>query len=393
MVFTRLKKWLCGGNLPVDDTVVILIPDRKSLTTAKELIDALCTSDLRASISLLPGFELEPGEAEASLHSPPLSYLAQTTLNVLRARVLLTLNPTKLSIGHKRLLKGSKKRGIAVYTWQSDKPDHLHAVAHGTSKTASPTELALHLVKAIGQQRKSQTFIDRAAGFLQRKNIHRFSERFLSRIDSLEELRQSLDQPQRLLCIGNGPSSMDPRLAGLEYDSLFRVNHMWQSNDGLNQPDLVFPGVKRSMRRLKQTPLALATKAKEKDLIAARLFEPWHGPVTYSIVADLITLPNVEDALQPTSGAYMLALAASLNPSVLIISGMDMFQHPEGAYASASLAKNAYTPAHSRDTDAAFILRALQEFEGKVVCLSPALYKVLSADTENVRYKLYENPI
>ena len=33
------------------------------------------------------------------------------------------------------------------------------------------------------------------------------------RLESLEDLRRELGQPRTLLCLGNGPSSEDPRLA------------------------------------------------------------------------------------------------------------------------------------------------------------------------------------
>ena len=67
-------------------------------------------------------------------------------------------------------------------------------------------------------------------------------------IATLEELKAELGHPETVMCLGNGPSSEDPRLGELPCDALFRVNHFWLARGVLTEPQLVFTGLRAAIR-------------------------------------------------------------------------------------------------------------------------------------------------
>ena len=58
-----------------------------------------------------------------------------------------------------------------------------------------------------------------------------------------------------------------------------------------------------------------------------------------------ISQPQWQD-VRPTNGAVMLATAVALQPSRLVISGVDLFNHPAGSYPGDSTTPNAYSQGH-----------------------------------------------
>ncbi len=248
----------------------------------------------------------------------------------------------------------------------------------------TPAEAAALLARATGVERVPLLSPERLAARVARAGPGFVSGGFVRRIDSIEALRARLGAPRTILCLGNGPSSAGPAVAGFAHDALFRVNLDWRGGDVLTRPDMVFAGVKRAMRRLGRVPLGVATPRKEAALLACRLFEPWHGPAVYAVAERLAAgiLPPVAGTARPTTGAYMLAVAVALAPGRLAVAGMDMFSHPEGAYApgtdpAAGGSANAFAAAHDFETDAAFIAACLAHHAGELVVFSPALVALL----------------
>ena len=60
------------------------------------------------------------------------------------------------------------------------------------------------------------------------------------RLASLADLKARLGNPCTIICLGNGPSSEDPKLADFGDATLFRVNWNWRGRGWLTTPDVVF---------------------------------------------------------------------------------------------------------------------------------------------------------
>jgi len=241
-------------------------------------------------------------------------------------------------------------------------------------------EAAGRLIAAMGAERGQGRRLDAFAGRVARllRGSRGRLVPGLARLPDLAALRRRLGAPETVMCLGNGPTCGDPRLAAMAHDALFRVNHQWMRRGFLAKPDLIFAGVKRSMRAAGGVPLCVATPAKERALIATRLLEPWHGRATYAVAEEVAAavIPRIDGPRRPTTGAYMIAVAIALAPERLIVAGMDMFSHPDGAYPAGGepggAVANAYAPSHDAETDAAFIRACLAAYGGEIVALSPA---------------------
>lgn len=82
---------------------------------------------------------------------------------------------------------------------------------------------------------------------------------------------------------------------------------------------------------------------------------------------------------RPSNGALMIVAGAALQPERLIISGMDLFLHPDGRYRGDIRSNNQYTRTYRRNVDVEIIRRALQDYHGESIILSDALRDSLSA--------------
>ena len=197
----------------------------------------------------------------------------------------------------------------------------------------------------------------------------------VERIDTLEELRRRLDNPQTILCLGNGPSSEGPQVEEQAYDCLFRVKHAWMQRGFLTDPDVVFTGSKASVSALRVPILCLQTVRSEARLLVTRFLLPWSGRICYA-TAERFGLflygPAWRDA-RPTNGTAMIATAVALQPARLVISGIDLFSHPDGAYPGDNRTPPAYSPGHEAETEARLLVEALSQYRGELVILSDAL--------------------
>jgi hypothetical protein len=69
----------------------------------------------------------------------------------------------------------------------------------------------------------------------------------------------------------------------------------------------------------------------------------------------------------------MLATAVALQPARLVISGIDLFSHPDGSYPGDTKTPNAYTPGHDAGSELSLLLEALDLYHGELIILSEAL--------------------
>jgi len=414
MALKRLRALLAGGARPAEDSVLVLAPGPEVLRAAGPVIDHLTDGQVRLSVVLVTDggtSALEERFAHACVRTPPLPLrmLTPATLVALRVRSVLVLDPDRLSGRLWALSAGSVRRGVPVYGLAARdlaalardglRPEALVPLSNVAAPSGQPLSaagLATLLARAIGVERAPGWSLDTLAARMTATGWRRAFGPMLTRLESVEALSAHLNNPATILCLGNGPTGMDPALAGLRHDVLFRVNHDWRSKGYLAKPDMVFAGVKRAMRKLGRTPLGVATEHKEHALIACRAFEPWHGRATYAVVERIAAgiVPEVAGPERPTTGTYMLAAAVALQPARLIVAGIDMFRHPDGAYAGPRPGMeaeiNAYTPSHGYGTDAAFITACLAHFRGELVVYSPALAEIIRAMPGSPGFDLFE---
>lgn len=218
---------------------------------------------------------------------------------------------------------------------------------------------------AVSLLRKSRT--SRTASSILSARFHR--------LRTLDDLREQLSRPQTILCLGNGPSSEDSRLAGLKHDALFRVNHSWIKRGFLADPDVVFAGGKPMMRAVSGAIFGLQAEGAEARLVATKLLRPGRGKVAYFDVNDLTgSIASFNwGHLRPTNGASMLATAVALQPARLVIAGIDLFSDPKGSYPGDRNTANAYSPGHSRETELAFVLGLLDSYSGELEIIGDVL--------------------
>ena len=191
------------------------------------------------------------------------------------------------------------------------------------------------------------------------------------RFDDWEALRRRLGEPRSILCLGNGPSSEDPKLAGLGHDCLMRVNWRWKERGFLPDPDVVFVGDAATLHRLSPRVFGLWNIPLEYGMLLRYLVT--HGPRRMEYFTMERISPLVRDRswpARPSNGALMIAAATALRPERLTIAGIDLFKHPEGRYPGDDRSLNEYSRVHTRDVDLAIIDLALRDFPGELVILA-----------------------
>jgi len=206
----------------------------------------------------------------------------------------------------------------------------------------------------------------------------RFSGR---RIDDWDALSLRLGKPRSILCLGNGPSSEDPKLAGLDHDCLMRVNWRWKLRGFLTDPDVVFVGDADTLHRLSPRVFGLWNIPLEYGMLLRYLVT--HGPRRMEYFTMERISPLIRDRswpARPSNGSLMVAAAAALRPERLTIAGIDLFRSPEGRYPGDARPVNEYSRVHTRDVDVAIIDLALRDYQGDLVILGDTLRQAL-ADT------------
>ena len=199
-----------------------------------------------------------------------------------------------------------------------------------------------------------------------------------SRIVSPAALKSRLGNPGTIVCLGNGPSSQDRRLAGFHDAALFRVNWTWRGAGRLATPDVVFtadPDLPPAGRR---PILVFPTAAAGQPILLRHLLRLRRASAGH-VFLDAFDPPpaDLSGFIIPTNGALMIAIAAALQPARLVIAGMDLYRHPQGRYPGDPHAIDGYSREHSMDMDLAVIGRALDGFGGEIVNFSDNLRAAL----------------
>lgn len=190
---------------------------------------------------------------------------------------------------------------------------------------------------------------------------------------TVDQLGAALGHPRTILCLGNGPSAEDPRVTGVDFDCLFRVNHSWLERGILTQPDAVYTGAMPTIRAIHRPVIfCLHNRRAEERLILRSLFRC--GRVRFASIERYGLIDAARfGSHQPTNGVMMLATAVALAPERLIVAGIDLFQDPRGAYPGGGSTPNAYAPAHDRDIELEVILSLLGSYDGELLILSEVL--------------------
>ena len=198
------------------------------------------------------------------------------------------------------------------------------------------------------------------------------------RIGDLAMLRSALGQGDSLLCLGNGPSCEDSRVKDIDFDALFRVNWSWRARGFLTHPDVVFTRRPMYPAGVGTPILGIRTIEQEQRVLRRRLLalRPWRARY-FTIERLAVSINERRWPARPTGGAAMIATAAALQPRRLIIAGMDLYEHPAGAYPGDADTANSYPLMHERDTEVAVIDWALRGFDGELVILSEPLRRAL----------------
>ena len=198
-------------------------------------------------------------------------------------------------------------------------------------------------------------------------------------ITSWDELRRRLGEPKTILCLGNGPSSESADVDEVRFDCLFRVNWIWRDRARLATPRLVFtadfdppsPGA---------SIICFPTRADANRILISYVRRRIDARTEYLVLPELPSpLFRKTWSHRPTNGAMMLAAAAHLRPSRLIVAGIDLYLHPQGKYPGETDEPNQYDAIHDRNIDLAFIRAALDQLDGTVEIQSAQLQSALAA--------------
>jgi len=201
-------------------------------------------------------------------------------------------------------------------------------------------------------------------------------------ITTLTELSTRLGTPSTILCVGNGPSSEDPRLLDFPAPCLFRVNWIWRERGILVMPQLVFTADPDLPDRCHRPIIGFPTRRQGFAILERHILRLRPPSSGYFFCDDIEpTADEIGKDMLPTNGALMVTMAAALQPERIVIAGIDLYQHPSGRYPGAGgEAVDGYARPHSRDCDVGLIRRALASFSGEVIVFSDALNRALGED-------------
>jgi len=207
------------------------------------------------------------------------------------------------------------------------------------------------------------------------------ADRSKRRLNDWEALRKRLQFPNTILCLGNGPSSEDPRLFDINYDALMRVNHRWLERGMLTEPDMVFVGSPRTTARIRSCVFGFRTIDWESEVMLRHLLLDRSVRrleyFTYERVSSFLS--DGAWPCPPTNGAVMVATSVGLQPRRLILAGIDLFRDARGRYPGDTLGENDYPQMHSREVDVEILARVLADYQGETVILNEPLREALSA--------------
>jgi hypothetical protein len=202
-------------------------------------------------------------------------------------------------------------------------------------------------------------------------------------IRSLGDLKARLGDPRTIVCLGNGPSSEDPKLAAYHGATLFRVNWNFRRRRWMTAPHVVFTA-DADLPPLRRRPIVVFPTAATGRPILLRHTLMLRPPTSgYAFLDEFDpALAELSGPVIPTNGALMIAVAAALRPEKIVIAGMDLYRHASGRYPGEDGAVDGYAREHSRDVDLGLIRAALSGFDGEAVHLSENLRKALGSGAD-----------
>ena len=367
---TAIERFIAAGDKPAEDAVLICMAAAAKIADLEAVLTSFAARNGRiavvvasAQINRLTGLRNAFPDVEfrqPRLWGGPLSRLVLTGT---RARAILRIgDATERDAFADGIERIAERRGAPVVRMTLS--DEAEVIVDQS-------------IRAMGMERGDGPMLDWIGARLRLWLIRRprgMLSHFARRVTSCDALSARLGHPDVIMCLGNGPSSVDPALKDMPHDALFRTNHMWMNGGFMIKADAIFTGVKRSMIATGRTLTGVATARKEQALLLKRVAGFWRGPFTYFVVEDVAgeVAQPLSGPFFPTTGAYMIAAAVALQPKTLIVAGMDMFSGDAGPYPGATSEANAYTQSHSYDTDAAFMRRSLSSFQGEIITLSKA---------------------
>jgi hypothetical protein len=202
------------------------------------------------------------------------------------------------------------------------------------------------------------------------------------RIETLDALRDRLDRPETIACIGSGPSAEDPALNELRFDCLFRVNFRWQGRGILDDPDVIFTFRANAYKAAARAIVGARWIVQERLMLARRYPRRIFGPVAeyFTLQRLPLVLNNWPVDFRPSTGTMMVEVAAALRPKRMIIAGLDLYMHPDGAYPGDPRTANSFDYMHDRETEIACLTRILAAFDGEIVVIGDILRDRLAAE-------------
>lgn len=283
-----------------------------------------------------------PGGVSRLLFRPfPLRPMMSLFMIRTRPQAILLLR------GEAQVLAAAKRRGVPVHS------------------LSTPTdELTPALQASILDE--SRKYLGGAGRLLRIPGIRGLSRRRFREILSIDALKRELGQPQRILCLGNGPSSESRQvkeLSASQFDAVFRVNHRWLDRGLFTEPHMVFTAGSKPVRLIGASSLFCVQDRQRAERI--RLACLHLLGVRRLLVAEEMNVLGGWHALQaegfgafaPTNGAVMLAVARALAPCHITVAGVDLFSDPRGAYPGDTQTPNAYGIFHSGEKEREFTLR------------------------------------
>ncbi|MET2832130.1 hypothetical protein [Mesorhizobium shangrilense] len=200
------------------------------------------------------------------------------------------------------------------------------------------------------------------------------------RIASLDGLAERLEKPRTIICLGNGPSSEDQRLADFGDAALFRVNWNWRGRGWMTGPGVVFTADPDLPGPEARPVIVFPTAAVGRPILSRHIRAMRPPSAGYAFLDEFDpSLTDLSGPMIPTNGALMIAIAAALKPERIVVAGMDLYQHPDGRYPGDAEALGGYSREHSAEIDLDLIRTALRGFAGETIILSDNLREALAA--------------
>lgn len=210
--------------------------------------------------------------------------------------------------------------------------------------------------------------------------VNPWSEDIIKRLNpsipSLDALQTALSRPKTILCLGSGPSSNDDAAvaAAETADVIFRVKHRWLKEGRIRRADVVFSGTVESARHVPDAILLSQDATTAHRVAWSALLRGRR--IRYGIVEALVPGFRTKDksGARMTNGAAMLAMAVAMQPDRLIVAGIDLYSHADGAYPGTPVTANAYAPAHDRDVER---IHTLAMLERQIAAAGPQSLQVI----------------